>query len=123
MILRPPRSTRTDTLFPYTTLFRSAQGDVAVGAELRFRVGKHTVHEQEFGAVQAEAGRAHRVRLGDVVARLGVGDDADFDAIAGASRFAPQPVQLLALSLLVSSHAHTPELHSLMRTSSSVFFW
>src|SRR3546814_15565708 len=24
MLLRPPRSTRTDTLFPYTTLFRSA---------------------------------------------------------------------------------------------------
>src|SRR3546814_14759 len=28
MILRPPRSTRTDTLFPYTTLFRS-QVDVS----------------------------------------------------------------------------------------------
>src|SRR3546814_2320912 len=27
MIRRPPRSTRTDTLFPYTTLFRSQQGD------------------------------------------------------------------------------------------------
>src|SRR3546814_4383958 len=27
MIRRPPRSTRTDTLFPYTTLFRSARGD------------------------------------------------------------------------------------------------
>src|SRR3546814_11204907 len=26
MIRRPPRSTRTDTLFPYTTLFRSAYG-------------------------------------------------------------------------------------------------
>src|SRR3546814_1324334 len=26
MIQRPPRSTRTDTLFPYTTLFRSARG-------------------------------------------------------------------------------------------------
>src|SRR3546814_3141625 len=26
MIRRPPRSTRTDTLFPYTTLFRSAVG-------------------------------------------------------------------------------------------------
>src|SRR3546814_15282089 len=26
MIRRPPRSTRTDTLFPYTTLFRSEQG-------------------------------------------------------------------------------------------------
>src|SRR3546814_14904080 len=27
MIRRPPRSTRTDTLFPYTTLFRSDHGD------------------------------------------------------------------------------------------------
>src|SRR3546814_16138854 len=31
MIRRPPRSTRTDTLFPYTTLFRST--DIFVGAE------------------------------------------------------------------------------------------
>src|SRR3546814_14718570 len=30
MILRPPRSTRTDTLFPYTTLFRSFDGTEAV---------------------------------------------------------------------------------------------
>src|SRR3546814_18043455 len=28
MIRRPPRSTRTDTLFPYTTLFRSHVGDM-----------------------------------------------------------------------------------------------
>src|SRR3546814_16768744 len=28
MIRRPPRSTRTDTLFPYTTLFRSARGEI-----------------------------------------------------------------------------------------------
>src|SRR3546814_19675223 len=28
MIRRPPRSTRTDTLFPYTTLFRSARLDL-----------------------------------------------------------------------------------------------
>src|SRR3546814_12050637 len=27
MIRRPPRSTRTDTLFPYTTLFRSSHGN------------------------------------------------------------------------------------------------
>src|SRR3546814_20500862 len=34
MIRRPPRSTRTDTLFPYTTLFRSlgAQGRPGIGA-------------------------------------------------------------------------------------------
>src|SRR3546814_20580833 len=31
MIRRPPRSTRTDTLFPYTTLFRSGQEAAAVG--------------------------------------------------------------------------------------------
>src|SRR3546814_6428776 len=29
MIRRPPRSTRTDTLFPYTTLFRSAPGSAS----------------------------------------------------------------------------------------------
>src|SRR3546814_15987718 len=29
MIRRPPRSTRTDTLFPYTTLFRSARNGMA----------------------------------------------------------------------------------------------
>src|SRR3546814_13740600 len=40
MIRRPPRSTRTDTLFPYTTLFRSEQfvrlrlADLLVGAAL-----------------------------------------------------------------------------------------
>src|SRR3546814_1005604 len=32
MIQRPPRSTRTDTLLPYTTLFRSAHSGVASGA-------------------------------------------------------------------------------------------
>src|SRR3546814_17471305 len=31
MIRRPPRSTRTDTLFPYTTLFRSVGGEIGVG--------------------------------------------------------------------------------------------
>src|SRR3546814_11255769 len=36
MIRRPPRSTRTDTLFPYTTLFRS--GD---GRELQFQLPGH----------------------------------------------------------------------------------
>src|SRR3546814_9973333 len=32
MIRRPPRSTRTDTLFPYTTLFRSARQGQGVGS-------------------------------------------------------------------------------------------
>src|SRR3546814_12872556 len=33
MIRRPPRSTRTDTLFPYTTLFRSLLGKPALQAK------------------------------------------------------------------------------------------
>src|SRR3546814_3702843 len=38
MIRRPPRSTRTDTLFPYTTLFRSRVRTVLTRADDRFLV-------------------------------------------------------------------------------------
>src|SRR3546814_20554599 len=41
MIRRPPRSTRTDTLFPYTTLFRSQH-------PLRARAACHPLHLQTF---------------------------------------------------------------------------
>src|SRR3546814_3003551 len=34
MIRRPPRSTRTDTLFPYTTLFRSLQRPLESGCDI-----------------------------------------------------------------------------------------
>src|SRR3546814_6075569 len=40
MIRRPPRSTRTDTLFPYTTLFRSRQTS-GLGSVARARSGGH----------------------------------------------------------------------------------
>src|SRR3546814_15202439 len=39
MILRPPRSTRTDTLFPYTTLFRSLAAEEQLGHALS--AGRH----------------------------------------------------------------------------------
>src|SRR3546814_4020690 len=39
MIRRPPRSTRTDTLFPYSTLFRSKPREWRLAAEIiRFRI-------------------------------------------------------------------------------------
>src|SRR3546814_5804082 len=43
MIRRPPRSTRTDTLFPYTTLFRSIAADIhaVLGAVQRVRLRQH----------------------------------------------------------------------------------
>src|SRR3546814_6710606 len=45
MIRRPPRSTRTDTLFPYTTLFRSrsASDSALGGSRLVFPAGPTTV--------------------------------------------------------------------------------
>src|SRR3546814_12236730 len=45
MIRRPPRSTRTDTLFPYTTLFRSIAGvvDQEAGVEIVAAVGDDVV--------------------------------------------------------------------------------
>src|SRR3546814_12042360 len=39
MIPRPPRSTRTDTLFPYTTLFRSGHGHRAGAANIEPLLG------------------------------------------------------------------------------------
>src|SRR3546814_13046785 len=62
MIRRPPRSTRTDTLFPYTTLFRSAAHDDAVvrGVANHFHLellpaqhrlpDQHLVHRQKLEA-------------------------------------------------------------------------
>src|SRR3546814_8272657 len=50
MIRRPPRSTRTDTLFPYTTLFRSVD---AVGGEDLAAVGtERERHELAFDGVR-----------------------------------------------------------------------
>src|SRR3546814_1351803 len=56
MIRRPPRSTRTDTLFPYTTLFRS--GDRRAQAE---------AEEAERGLAE-DHGRDRQGRRGDQVA-------------------------------------------------------
>src|SRR3546814_5180947 len=45
MIRRPPRSTRTDTLFPYTTLFRAGNNDrrwqAREALDWRYREGRH----------------------------------------------------------------------------------
>src|SRR3546814_15845861 len=68
MIRRPPRSTRTDTLFPYTTLFRSfgnGRGDLAdrgVAGEA------HAVHAQQH-AFDAVVG-ARLVECAQQVAQL-----------------------------------------------------
>src|SRR3546814_4897924 len=49
MIRRPPRSTRTDTLFPYTTLFRSSTGKELSGKPNRWppQFGDRTTRSEE----------------------------------------------------------------------------
>src|SRR3546814_19532291 len=59
IIRRPPRSTRTDTLFPYTTLFRSKQHvDAHLGHQREHR--RHRRRGSGVGARQPEAQRPHR---------------------------------------------------------------
>src|SRR3546814_3571671 len=96
MIRRPPRSTRTDTLFPYTTLFRSGDGDdVRTIPCARFGNGTHP-----HGRVRhACPGRRH-----GQPARSGKDP-------AGRCRQAP----------VARSEEHTSELQSLMRISYAVF--
>src|SRR3546814_4993137 len=65
MIRRPPRSTRTDTLFPYTTLFRSLQSEQQVDdlvAGLAVQVAGRLVGQQQIGGrregTRSAAGRS-----------------------------------------------------------------
>src|SRR3546814_14209402 len=95
MIRRQPRSTRTDTLFPYTTLFRSSHDQRAappcMGDSLRRRalfglVGRlRAIAKQEFGAQQPAAFGAGRHRRARFSRRAEVGDDLDPDEIGRAS--------------------------------------
>src|SRR3546814_3471130 len=91
MIRRPPRSTRTDTLFPYTTLFRSGGDEiqcVRVAA-----VGDEPGDDQQRGVLR------------------------HFDLVgAGVQRLDQH-----AEPLVTRSEEHTSELQSLMRISYAVF--
>src|SRR3546814_6370189 len=71
MIRRPPRSTRTDTLFPYTTLFRSNRGRGSCGAGVPIGTAsqgcgkpRHEVRrESRVGSVAAQAQVSEEDRL------------------------------------------------------------
>src|SRR3546814_1997940 len=49
MIRRPPRSTRTDTLFPYTTLFRSLEDGLGQGREPQAALDEPTGEAEALG--------------------------------------------------------------------------
>src|SRR3546814_1173451 len=91
MIRRPPRSTRTDTLFPYTTLFRSIGPDeVEPDGQSRVRLDRDS-RAKLFGCIYASARPGQKILV-----------------IAFEARH-PR------------SEEHTSELQSLMRISYAVF--
>src|SRR3546814_12602937 len=90
MIRRPPRSTRTDTLFPYTTLFRSRRNpEICIRLILLAEVVQDEVHER--GRFR-EAG-ALKLKLSfHVVHPAGIAiQQAKVRVIARGQRFALSP--------------------------------
>src|SRR3546814_2204413 len=101
MIRRPPRSTRTDTLFPYTTLFRSVvvlrrlSDALAAGDRVLAVIRGSAVNQDgRSNSLTAPSGPAQEAVIRTAVARAGI---------------APR------------SEEHTSELQSLMRISYAVF--
>src|SRR3546814_7092490 len=129
MIRRPPRSTRTDTLFPYTTLFRSGRYDVS---SLPLVAGSNDVDiivTDNSGAVQ---NLSYQQYLDPIDLEPG---DYEYGAFFGptSQRFgrAPDYRGPVAFSGFfrkaflnrpaIRSEEHTSELQYLMRISKAVF--
>src|SRR3546814_9328309 len=95
MIRRPPRSTRTDTLFPYTTLFRSKQIDLAPVEPVCWRLTRYCGTAAQ--SLRCDAGRTLAMR---------------YKGRCLASSYRRPRYR---------SEEHTSELQSLMRISYAVF--
>src|SRR3546814_7386106 len=135
MIRRPPRSTRTDTLFPYTTLFRSIVFERAQGAELIAADGRRYI---DFLAGCSTLNYGHndpdtKQALVDYIGRDGIAHGLDMYTEAKAAFIAAfedivlQPrsldyrLQFTGPTGANRSEEHTSELQSLMRISYDVF--
>src|SRR3546814_20276447 len=87
MIRRPPRSTRTDTLFPYTPLFRSAAFGPGSVADI---IGGRQPDDQQVGAIPlAHPARLAQRRSGCEHCTVGLGRRAEGAEIAALAREAP----------------------------------
>src|SRR3546814_7813277 len=121
MIRRPPRSTRTDTLFPYTTLFRSFQRS-SDGLHLRKRLCARLRLLGSAGSCAVS---------GDIVLQLralrrlpfagGFHLRQSFGSLALECVVAARIKRYLAPFQVQRSEEHTSELQSLMRISYAVF--
>src|SRR3546814_3188776 len=109
MIRRQPRSTRTDTLFPYTTLFRSER------KMANFLIKGGTVVD---GKLNPASGADVRV-VGDKIAEIG----PDLAPRGGDERVVDASGCYVTPGFIEAhrSEEHTSELQSLMRISYAVF--
>src|SRR3546814_20631541 len=83
MIQRPPKSTRTDTLFPYTTLFRSARACAARTRDRRGRAASGLGADRHGRAQCHRAGRRLGARAAGGDRWAGAGRQREFSRLAG----------------------------------------
>src|SRR3546814_2828552 len=107
MIRRPPRSNRTDTLFPYTTLFRSKLARIRIG-EMQQGVDPDVAKRQR----KADAERSGITLAQGLAIYL-----AERDKLRPATK----ATYARDLRTTFRSEEHTSELQSLMRISYAVF--
>src|SRR3546814_3462190 len=141
MIRRPPRSTRTDTLFPYTTLFRSATSRLidtvnqsrAALAAAEAGVGEAQATVAETQSNLARLQQVYKLSGGKVPSKteLDAGRANYSRAMASVRSAEAQVLQARAQlataqtnldkARIYRSEEHTSELQSLMRISYAVF--
>src|SRR3546814_5361457 len=118
MIRRPPRSTRTDTLLPYTTLFRSQENNILAIITIKIRTFFYKNRSGE--SVMRAIGRQARLNIISGVSGIALivlGAPAGAQA-APAETADTAPAQS---SEWARSEEHTSELQTLMRISYAVF--
>src|SRR3546814_2948287 len=136
MIRRPPRSTRTDTLFPYTTLFRSFEALEEAHAEQRHAAGlladrRRQVVELELAdaqGAQGDRGGMHYARGRAVALAVSQPQRRPAEARGVLRRQVDctgpgidEEGDGRAVHRRLRSEEHTSELQSLMRISYAVF--
>src|SRR3546814_5576026 len=134
MIRLPPRSTRTDTLFPYPTLFRSAlahdprladrQHEIVDVVHVEAAAIEQLVFEEDDGIFGADRGFQQPLGIGGVIGRDH--DQAGDARIPGCEILAVLRADARRGAVRTTEHdrrseEHTSELQSLMRISYAVF--
>src|SRR3546814_7615997 len=124
MIRRPPISTRTDTLFPYTTLFRSVSAALALSAcNQNTAAGNDREARVEPAPTPAPIMHAQEAlqNVATAIIKPETMSNADVQALGGRQGRCAVVLTEVAFPSFLRSEEHTSELQSLMRISYAVF--